>query len=90
MGWPATDKKLSLTESEFVQNNSGLAGKRLLPVSTAVHDDGRISMLAHLKIAEGGGNLAPRVYFYDDTAGPTKKVHVGFIGPHYLMPNTKS
>lgn len=47
-------------------------------------------MLSHLKIAEGGGDLAPRIYFYDDTGGPTGKVHVGFVGPHYLMPNTKS
>lgn len=50
-------------------------------------------MLAHLKISEGGGNLASCVYFYDDTSGPTKRVHVGLIGPlscaeqvHELMP----
>ena len=48
---------------------------------------GEITMLVHLKISEGGGNLAPRVYFYDDTNGPTKKVHVGLVGPHYLVPN---
>lgn len=90
MGWPATSKKLSMTESDTVQNNSMLVGKRVLPVSTEVDLAGRVSMLAHLKIAEGGGNLAPRVYFYDDTAGATKKVHIGFVGPHYLMPNTKS
>ena len=71
-------------------NNSMLVGKRVLPVSTEVDLAGRVSMLAHLKIAEGGGNLAPRLYFYDDTAGATKKVHIGFVGPHYLMPNTKS
>ncbi|MFT4229444.1 MAG: hypothetical protein QM602_04065 [Microbacterium sp.] len=90
IGWPATPKKLSMTESDTVQNNSSLSGKRVLPVSTDVDSTGRVLMLSHLKIAEGGGNLAPRVYFYDDTTGTTKKVHVGFVGPHYLMPNTKS
>ncbi|GAA2183628.1 hypothetical protein GCM10009785_28010 [Brooklawnia cerclae] len=90
MGWPATPKKLSMTESTTVRNNSSLSDKRVLPVSTDVDSAGRVLMLSHLKIAEGGGNLAPRVYFYDDTTGLTKKIHVGFIGPHYLMPNTKS
>lgn len=30
------------------------------------------------------------VYFHDDTGGTTGKVHVGFIGPHGLMPNTRT
>ncbi|WP_255491855.1 MULTISPECIES: hypothetical protein [unclassified Actinotalea] len=47
-------------------------------------------MESHLKISEGGGDIAPRVYFYDDTAGAIRKVHVGFVGPHYLVPNTRS
>ncbi len=79
-----------MTESDTVKKNIGLSGRRVLPVSTEVDATGQILMLAHLKVAEGGGNLAPRIYFYDDTAGSTKKVHVGFVGPHYLMPNTKS
>lgn len=90
MGWPATPKKLSMTESDTVRNNTSLSSKRVLPVSTDVDSTGRVLMLSHLKIAEGGGNLAPRVYFYDDTTGTTMKIHVGFVGPHYLMPNTKS
>lgn len=90
VGWPATPKKLSMTESDTVQNNSVLSGKRILPVLTDVNPTGQVLMLAHLKISEGGGRLAPRIYFYDDTAGPTKKIHVGFVGPHYLMPNTKA
>lgn len=90
LGWPATPKKLSMAESDTVQKNAVLSAKRVLPVSTEVDPEGSVLMLAHLKIAEGGGNLAPRVYFYDDTAGPTKKVHVGFVGPHHLMPNTRS
>ncbi len=89
-GWPATAKKVSLSESATVQNSSKLSAARLLPVSTEVDPSGRVTMWSHLKIATGGGDLAPRVYFYDDTNGPTKMIHIGFIGPHFLMRNTRS
>lgn len=87
LGWPATSKKLSMSESETVQNSDRLSRTRVFEVDPDVDPSGEITMLAHLKISEGGGNLAPRVYFYDDTNGPTKKVHVGLVGPHYLVPN---
>lgn len=87
LGWPATSKKLSMSESETVQNNDKLRRARTFKVDRALDDSGETSMMAHLKISEGGGNLAPRIYFYDDTGGPTKKIHVGFVGPHYLVPN---
>lgn len=79
-----------MSESETVQNNARLASKRVFKVAEAVNGSGELYMGAHLKISEGGGNLAPRVYFHDDTAGATGKVHIGFVGPHYLAPNTKS
>ncbi|WP_254431237.1 hypothetical protein [Agromyces sp. Marseille-P2726] len=85
LGWPATSKKLSMTESEYVQNSLGRS--RVFKVDRRVNELGEVKMLAHLKISEGGGPLAPRVYFYDDTNGPTKIVHVGLVGPHYLVPN---
>lgn len=87
VGWPATTKKLSMSEGETVQNSDKLRRTRIFKVETAVAPSGEITMLAHLKISEGGGNLAPRVYFHDDTSGVTGKVHVGFVGPHYLVPN---
>jgi hypothetical protein len=90
LGWPATPKKLSMSESDTVMKSSKMAAARNLPVDVEVDASGNVTMWSHLKIAEGGGDLAPRVYFHDDTNGPTKKVHVGFVGPHYLMPNTKS
>lgn len=90
LGWPASSKKLSMSESETVQNSSKMSAARRLPVSRDVDSSGEVTMWSHLKIAEGGGDLTPRVYFYDDTHGPTRKVHVGFVGPHHLMPNTKS
>ena len=89
-GWPATEKKLSMTESETVRQSPKFNSCRLLPVSTDVDPSGRTYMYSHLKIAEGGSNISPRIYFHDDTRGKTGKIHVGFVGPHYLMPNTQS
>ena len=79
-----------MTESERVLNNSAQRAARYLPVDTAVSPAGRVEMLAHLKIAQGGGDNIPRIYFFDDTKGATGKVHVGFFGPHRYMENSKS
>lgn len=88
--WPATDKKLAMRESESVQSNERFRRQRILPVASEVDPSGQITMWSHLKISEGGGRLAPRVYFHDDTRGPTGRVHVGFIGPHHYMENTRT
>ncbi|SFV24595.1 hypothetical protein [Micrococcus terreus] len=90
LGWPATSKKLSMTESEGVQTGGKFKGTRDFAVDPQVAPSGVVTMLAHLKISEGGGNLAPRVYFFDDTGGSTKKIHIGLVGPHYLVPNKSS
>ncbi len=90
LGWPATTKKLAMRESETVQKNKKFKKAREFEIDTDVAASGRIHMQAHPKISEGGGDLAPRVYFHDDTAGRTGKIHVGFVGPHHLVPNTKS
>jgi hypothetical protein len=45
-------------------------------------------MVAHAKIQIRGGGNIPRIFFYDDTKGPTRKVHIGFIGPHELVPTS--
>jgi len=86
--WPTT--KLSMTESQTVMSNARLAACRMLPVSKNVHASGHVAMQAHLKIQPGGGPTIPRLYFHDDTKGATGQVHVGFFGPHDLMPNTKT
>ncbi|HCG54650.1 hypothetical protein [Brevibacterium sp.] len=88
--WPASPKKLAMSESQTVANNAQMSAKRVFKVAKAVDPSGEMLMRAHLKISEGGGDLAPRVYFYDDTAGKTGRVHVGFVGPHYLVPNTRA
>jgi hypothetical protein len=83
--WPVD--KLAMHESESVMRNEVLSRMRSLPVDRAINPSGRITMEAHLKIQMGGGPTIPRIYFYDSTRGPTGCVHVGFIGPHSLMPN---
>jgi hypothetical protein len=86
--WPKN--KISMSESDTVVQDAKLRGQRRFKVSTDVSSDGFVVMEAHLKIQIGGGNNIPRVYFHDDTDGPTGKFHIGFIGPHYLVENTKS
>lgn len=81
-------KFISMTEGQTVSTSPRLRAHRLLPVDPAVDPSGHIEMPAHLKPVQGGGMQIPRIYFHDDTKGVTGKVHVGFIGPHDLMPNT--
>ena len=81
--------KVAYSESTTVKSG-GLGEHRVLPISPEVDASGRMQMLWHLKIQEGGGKNIPRLYFHDDTRGVTGKIHVGFYGPHYLMPNTKT
>lgn len=88
--WPATEKKLAMRESRTVSESPDLRRLRLFEISTDVKDSGETLMEAHLKISEGGGENIPRIYFYDDSKGGTKSVHIGFIGPHRLVPNTQT
>lgn len=85
--WPASDKKLAMTESDDVKKNERFREMRRFSIDKAVHPGGKIPMYAHLKVAQGGGNNIPRIYFHDDTKGETGKVHIGLIGPHYLVKN---
>lgn len=86
--WPTP--KLAMTESETVLNSDQLRSQRHFPVHVDVEPSGRIHMFAHLKIQAGGGDNIPRLYFHDDTDGSTGLMHVGFIGPHRHVRNTKS
>ena len=76
--WRATTKKPAMTESDTVRSNARLRAQRMLPVDRGVAPSGETEMLAHIKIAEGGGNLAPRVYFHVEEAAA--RVHVGYVG----------
>ena len=83
--WPT--KKLAMKESDSVRNNPKYYEPRVRSVDTAVHPDGKMFMDKHIKVAEGGGPLIPRILFEDDTGRKTRKVHIGFFGPHDLVPN---
>ena len=83
-------KFISMTESESVCTRPNLRRHRLLPVDQRVDASGQIEMFAHIKSVQGGGMQIPRIYFHDDTKGVTEKVHIGFIGPHDLMPNLQT
>lgn len=86
--WPASTKKLSMHESDTVLGNARLRRARVLPICRGVGPTGAVLMEPHLKIAEGGGDLAPRIYFTVDLR--TNALHIGYIGPHKRMRNTRS
>jgi len=88
--WPATQKKLAMSESRAVMESRALRKLRTFKISAAVKQSGFATMEAHLKIAAGGGENIPRIYFHDDTKGKTGRIHIGLIGPHRLVPNTKT
>lgn len=48
-------------------------------MATKVDPSGKIRMEEHIKIPPGG-TPAPRIHFYDDTGGRTKKIHIGWVG----------
>ncbi|MEW2589036.1 hypothetical protein AB0893_01375 [Micromonospora aurantiaca] len=67
-----------MVESRSVMNQRKLLDKRYFPVDPRVDRSGRTLMTAYLKTAEGGGNLASRIYFlYSPVTG---KCRVGTSG----------
>ena len=88
--WNASPQKLAMSESDTVKNDGRLWRMRRFLISTEVEPNGYKHMEAHLKIAEGGGQHIPRLYFHDDAKGRSGAMHVGFIGPHRLVPNSQS
>ncbi len=89
--WHASSQKLAMSESDTVKNDSRLWRMRRFVVDKKVSPNGYQHMEAHLKISEGGGQHIPRLYFHDDVKGKgrTGQVHIGFIGPHRLVPNSQ-
>ena len=88
--WNASPQKLAMSESDTVKNDGRLWRQRRFLVSTEVEPNGYKHMEAHLKISEGGGQHIPRLYFHDDAKGRTGQIHIGFIGPHRLVPTGQS
>jgi hypothetical protein len=68
-------------ESESVGNNPTYRGARVFPVPEEVDPSGSVYMEQHIRL-EKGSDPAPRIHFYDDTAGASGKVYVGYLGRH--------
>ena len=88
--WPATPKKLAMSESDTIMNSGPLRRTRRFYVDSSIDPSGYLHMQAHMKISEGGGQHIPRLYFHDDAKGKTGSMHIGFIGPHRLVPTTQT
>jgi hypothetical protein len=83
LSFPVDD--VALTESGPTLERSDLRAARVFRVPSEVSAEEQVLMAAHIKVA-GIGNLAARLHFHDDTTGATKKVHVGYLGPHLPLP----
>lgn len=84
-GYPST--RVAMVESESVRNNPRMRQERVLPVPREISRTGTVFMESHVKI-DSAGATSPRVHFFDDTAGETGKVVVGYVGRH--LRNTKT
>ena len=75
---------VAMKESESVDNDARLKSARMFPI---VQDDEEVDvyMCAHIKVDQVG-NPVPRIHFYDNCDGPTKKIHIGYFGKHLPLP----
>ncbi|MFI6967266.1 hypothetical protein [Streptomyces sp. NPDC050255] len=81
--WP--HKQYAAAETEVTMSKWGR--ERIFPVPREVDASKRSQMQAHLKLGSKG-STSPRIYILDDTQGVTRKIIVGYIGPH--LTNTKT
>lgn len=80
--------KIAMKDSGTTKKDPKLRDTRVFAVSKSLDSSGLLRMEAHAKIRPKGDGRIPRVYFFDDTKGATKKMHIGFIGPHFLVPTS--
>lgn len=76
--------RVALSESEGTMTRHG--DKRVFAVDHRIDKSGEIEMQAHIKVRTKGNKNIPRIYFHDDSRGPTRRIHIGLIAPHYLVP----
>lgn len=86
LDWPEATSPISKAryapvEADPVLTSDKLHRTRMFPVPYSVCDAGEVFMGAHVRIGSGRAP-APRLHFYDDTSGGSKKIHVGYIGAH--------
>ena len=82
------DAKISMQESHSTKVGARTHDARVFAVSTDLDHSGMKLMIAHAKIQLRGRGTIPRVFFFDDMKGPTKKIHIGFIGRHDFVPTS--
>lgn len=80
--------RIAIHESQATMAMHGTT--RSFAVDKRVEKTGKMTMEAHLKVALRGGQNIPRIFFHDDTTGKTGLVHIGFVGPHHLVPVSSS
>ena len=76
---------VSMKESESLAAQSQYYQVRVFPVDKSVDPSGKIFMEPHIKI--DFDHPAPRIHFFDASAGVTKKIFIGYIGPHLPTPS---
>ncbi|KAA1420712.1 hypothetical protein FE697_017390 [Mumia zhuanghuii] len=77
-----SERHVATGETSYTQRDRELRGIRTFAVPVEVASEGRAFYGTHIRIQLGGGRPNPRMYFYDDTSGPTGKVYVGHLGDH--------
>lgn len=77
----------SSTESGSVRTNRKYKAARNFAIPVDVDPSGRKEMFAHVRIGSGKPP-APRMHLFDDTRGSSRKVHIGYVGPHLPTPKT--
>ena len=81
-GWLALPpNRVAMHESRATLQNPTMRQARTFEVPETVNPNGQLLMEAHIKVVKAGTDV-PRLHFYDDTNGETKKVLVGYLGPH--------
>ena len=88
-GRKCSPQRHAATESATVLSNPVWSAERMFPVPSDVDGSKRILMDAHFKPTHKD-TVAPRMHYYDDTAGPTGKVYIGYIGRHLTNTKTKN
>ncbi|TFC38969.1 hypothetical protein [Cryobacterium sp. TMT2-14] len=86
IGRKCSPQRHAAGESESVMGNARMSRERVFPVPKQVDRSGQMMMTAHFKPTHSD-SFAPRLYYFDDTAG-TGKIYVGYVGRH--LTNTRT
>ena len=92
--YPFSTHRIAMRDSDATASGKATGAAREFEIDGGVDGGHRkingayvIQMESHLTFSGSTPNV-PRIYFHDDTGGATGKVHVGFIGPHKLVPTS--